>query len=345
MFKRQGSLQILALYFIMREDTISSQTYKDAGVDITAGNALVEAIKPLARSTSRSGADAKLGGFGGIFDLAATGYDDPILVASTDGVGTKLQVAIATGRHRGVGIDLVAMCVNDLLVQGAEPLFFLDYYACARLDAGVAKDIIAGIAEGCHLAGCALIGGETAEMPGMYAGEDYDLAGFAVGVVEKEDIIDPQQVEIGDCLIGLAASGPHSNGYSLIRKIIEMSDADLNQTFAGSTLGEALLTPTIIYVKAIQALAGVADIKAIAHITGGGFYIKRAGGVVIQEKQRFGTADDEIVDAHRHQIDTDGVVPVQAHGQGELGTNAIGGRYQHRMSIFFRDLTEGAEAA
>jgi len=247
-----------------------SLSYRDAGVDIDAGNALVEKIKSVSQKTQRPEVLSKLGGFGALCEIPEK-YRHPVLVSATDGVGTKLALAVRLNRHDTIGIDLVAMCVNDLIVCGAEPLFFLDYYATGALNVETASRVVTGIGAGCEQAGCALIGGETAEMPGMYAGEDYDLAGFAVGVVEKEDIIDPQQVEIGDCLIGLAASGPHSNGYSLIRKIIEMSDADLNQTFAGSTLGEALLTPTIIYVKAIQALAGVADIKAIAHITGGGF--------------------------------------------------------------------------
>jgi len=274
MFKRQGSLQTLALYFITREDTISSQTYKDAGVDITAGNAFVEAIKPLARSTSRPGADGKLGGFGAMFDLAATGYDDPILVAATDGVGTKLQIAIATERHRGVGIDLVAMCVNDLLVQGAEPLFFLDYYACAGLDAEVAKDVIAGIAEGCHLAGCALIGGETAEMPGMYSGGDYDLAGFSVGAAERGKILTGEDVAEGDVVLGLASSGLHANGFSLVRKLVSENDLSYDDPAPfrpSETLGEALLVPTRIYVKSCLPLIHKGMVKALAHITGGGF--------------------------------------------------------------------------
>ena len=274
MFKRQGSLQTLALYFITREDTISSQTYKDAGVDITAGNAFVEAIKPLARSTSRPGADGKLGGFGAMFDLAATGYDDPILVAATDGVGTKLQIAIATGRHRGVGVDLVAMCVNDLLVQGAEPLFFLDYYACAGLDAEVAKDVIAGIAEGCHLAGCALIGGETAEMPGMYSGGDYDLAGFSVGAAERGKILTGEDVAEGDVVLGLASSGLHANGFSLVRKLVSENDLSYDDPAPfrpSETLGEALLVPTRIYVKSCLPLIHKGMVKALAHITGGGF--------------------------------------------------------------------------
>ena len=201
----------------------NSVTYADAGVDISAGNALVEAIKPLARSTRRKGADSTLGGFGGLFDLKACGYKDPVLVAANDGVGTKLRVAIETGIHHGVGIDLVSMSVNDLIVQGAEPLFFLDYFATGKLDVASAREVIAGIAEGCKQAGCGLIGGETAEMPGMYHGKDYDLAGFAVGAVERKRILPAKDVGPGDVILGLASSGPHSNGYSLIRKIVEMS--------------------------------------------------------------------------------------------------------------------------
>jgi phosphoribosylformylglycinamidine cyclo-ligase len=250
-------------------------TYADAGVDITAGNALVDAIKPLARSTRRKGADSRLGGFGGLFDLKACGYKDPVLVAANDGVGTKLRVAIETGLHRGVGVDLVAMSVNDLIVQGAEPLFFLDYFATGKLDVAQARDVIAGIADGCRQAGCGLIGGETAEMPGMYHGKDYDLAGFAVGAVERKKILPTADVGAGDVILGLASSGPHSNGYSLIRKIVEISELsyDAPAPFAaGKTLGEALLVPTRIYVKSLlKVLARTKSIKALAHITGGGF--------------------------------------------------------------------------
>ena len=250
-------------------------TYAEAGVDISAGNALVEAIKPLAKSTRRRGADTVLGGFGGLFDLKACGFRDPVLVAANDGVGTKLKLAIDTGRHFGVGIDLVAMSVNDLVVQGAEPLFFLDYYATGKLDVEAARAVIAGIAEGCKQAGCALIGGETAEMPGMYHGKDYDLAGFAVGAVERKKILPAKGIGPGDVLLGLAASGPHSNGYSLIRKIVALSGLpwDAPAPFAaGQTLGEALLTPTRIYVKSmLKAIRSGTGVKAMAHITGGGF--------------------------------------------------------------------------
>ncbi len=253
----------------------NSLTYADAGVDITAGNDLVNLIKPLAKATRRKGADAALGGFGGLFDLKACGFKDPVLVAANDGVGTKLKLAIDTGIHRDVGIDLVAMSVNDLVVQGAEPLFFLDYYATGKLDVAAAREVIAGIADGCKQAGCALIGGETAEMPGMYHGGDYDLAGFAVGAVERKKILPASNVKAGDVILGLASSGPHSNGYSLIRKIVEMSGEKLSAPapFAkGHTLAEALLTPTRIYVKAIlKQLKKGASIKALAHITGGGF--------------------------------------------------------------------------
>jgi phosphoribosylformylglycinamidine cyclo-ligase len=250
-------------------------TYADAGVDITAGNNLVDLIKPLARSTRRPGANAALGGFGGLFDLKACKYKDPVLVAANDGVGTKLRVAIETGRHHGVGIDLVAMSVNDLVVQGAAPLFFLDYYATGKLDVAAARDVIAGIADGCRQAGCALIGGETAEMPGMYHGTDYDLAGFAVGAVERKKILPAKGVGPGDVILGLASSGPHSNGYSLIRRLVELSGlgyADKAPFDLSKSLGEALLTPTRIYVKPVlKALARHKGIKALAHITGGGF--------------------------------------------------------------------------
>ena len=250
-------------------------TYADAGVDISAGNALVDAIKPLARATRRKGADSVLGGFGGLFDLKACGYKDPVLVAANDGVGTKLRVAIETGLHRGVGIDLVAMSVNDLVVQGAEPLFFLDYFATGKLDVAAARQVIAGIADGCKQAGCALIGGETAEMPGMYHGKDYDLAGFAVGAVERKKILPRKTVGAGDVILGLASTGPHSNGYSLVRKLVELSGLayDAPAPFAsGQTLGQALLAPTRIYVKSVlKALKASNGIKALAHITGGGF--------------------------------------------------------------------------
>jgi phosphoribosylformylglycinamidine cyclo-ligase len=260
---------------VVKQAERGGATYADAGVDISAGNALVEAIRPLAKATRRKGADSDLGGFGGLFDLKACGYKDAVLVAANDGVGTKLRLAIETGRHHGVGIDLVAMSVNDLVVQGAEPLFFLDYFATGKLDVAVAREVIAGIADGCKQAGCALIGGETAEMPGMYQRHDYDLAGFAVGAVERERILPRKDVAPGDVILGLASSGPHSNGYSLIRKLVERSGLSYSDSapFAKSkTLGEVLLTPTRIYVKSIlKTLRGTNRIKALAHITGGGF--------------------------------------------------------------------------
>ncbi len=248
--------------------------YTAAGVDIAAGNALVSAIAPLARSTRRKGAEVALGGFGGLFDLKRCGFKDPVLVAAADGVGTKIKIAVEVGRHDTIGIDLVAMSVNDLVVQGAEPLFFLDYFACGALDVEVARQVIAGIAEGCRLANCALIGGETAEMPGMYRLGDYDLAGFCVGAVERRGILPRRNLKPGDAVIGLAASGPHSNGYSLIRKLVEKSGlgyADAAPFDASRSLAEALLTPTRIYVKAVlNALKRHTGIKALAHITGGG---------------------------------------------------------------------------
>ena len=249
-------------------------TYRDSGVDIDAGNELVEAIKPLAKATRRLGADADLGGFGALFDLKRAGFRDPILVATNDGVGTKLKIAIDTGRHDTIGIDLVAMCVNDLVVQGAEPLLFLDYFACGKLDVATARRVIAGIATGCKEAGCALIGGETAEMPGMYAKQDYDLAGFAVGAVERGEVLPRADVEPGDVVIGLPSSGVHSNGFSLVRRLI--ADAKLDWQagcpFApGLTLAEVLLVPTRIYVKPLlTAIRMTGSVKAVAHITGGG---------------------------------------------------------------------------
>jgi phosphoribosylaminoimidazole synthetase len=249
-------------------------TYHDAGVDIDAGNRLVDAIKPLARSTARPGADSELGGFGGLFDLRAAGFEDPVLVAANDGVGTKVKVAIDSGRHDTIGIDLVAMCVNDLIVQGAEPLFFLDYFATGKLDPTAGARIVAGIAEGCRLAGAALIGGETAEMPGLYAGKDFDLAGFAVGAVDRGAVLPRSDVNADDQLLGLASSGVHANGFSLVRKLVDRAAVPLNAPAPFDTsraLGEALLTPTRIYVKPLlHAIRDAGAIKAMAHITGGG---------------------------------------------------------------------------
>lgn len=246
-----------------------SLTYRDAGVDIDAGNSLVERIKPLAQRTKRPEMIGGIGGFGALLSIPPQ-YKNPVLVSGTDGVGTKLKLALDTGIYDTIGIDLVAMCVNDIVVSGAEPLFFLDYYATGKLDVDVAEKVIAGIAEGCLQAGAALAGGETAEMPGMYHGNDFDLAGFCVGVVERDQIIDHSQVHRNDVLIGLASSGPHSNGYSLIRKILQVSGADLSQPFGDSTLGRTLLEPTRIYVKLLLALLRRYAIHAAAHITGGG---------------------------------------------------------------------------
>lgn len=248
----------------------SSLSYRDAGVDIEAGNALVDRIKPLAAKTRRPGVMAGLGGFGSMFELPLERYKHPVLVSGTDGVGTKLRLAIESGIHDTIGIDLVAMCVNDIIVLGAEPLFFLDYYATSKLDIDVATSVVSGIADGCLLSGAALVGGETAEMPSMYEDGDYDLAGFCVGVVEKDNAIDGSQVQAGDVLIGLASSGPHSNGYSLIRKILERSNDTLTTPFGDSTLGEHLLAPTTIYVKSLLQLHEKINIHALSHITGGG---------------------------------------------------------------------------
>jgi phosphoribosylformylglycinamidine cyclo-ligase len=248
-------------------------TYAEAGVSIEAGNALVKTIGPLARSTARTGADAELGGFGGFFDLKAAGYSDPLLVAANDGVGTKLKLAIETGRHDGVGIDLVAMCANDLVVQGAEPLFFLDYYATGKLDNDVAAAVVASIAEGCRQAGCALIGGETAEMPGMYTGGDYDLAGFCVGAVARDKVLTGAGISPGDVILGLASSGVHSNGFSLVRRIIADLGWNVRETLpgeGGASLSEVLLRPTRIYVRSLLPLVQAVRIRGLAHITGGG---------------------------------------------------------------------------
>ena len=253
-------------------------TYRDAGVDIDLANDLVETIKPFARATHRPGWDADLGGFGALFDIKAAGYRDPLIVATTDGVGTKLKIAIETGKHDTIGIDLVAMNVNDLVVQGAEPLFFLDYYATGKLNKPRAASVIKGIAQACRESGCALIGGETAEMPGMYAGEDYDLAGFAVGAVEREQVLDGQTTVEGDVVLGLASSGLHSNGFSLVRRVVEVSRLDYagRAPFADTSrsdvsLGAALLVPTRLYVKSCLAAHRAGLLKGLAHITGGGF--------------------------------------------------------------------------
>ena len=256
-------------------ETRRGLTYAQAGVDIDAGNRMVELIKPLVRATARRGADAEIGGFGGLFDLKPLGLKDPVLVAATDGVGTKVKIAIETGRHDTIGIDLVAMSVNDLVVQGAEPLFFLDYFACSKLDPEMAVAVVAGISIGCREAGCALVGGETAEMPGVYHGDDYDLAGFAVGAAERAELLPRSDISEGDAIIGLASSGLHSNGYSLVRKVVAKTKLGWGDPspFDGSpSLGDALLMPTRIYVKScLAAIRTTKAVKGLAHITGGGF--------------------------------------------------------------------------
>ncbi len=253
----------------MSSNSPVSLSYRDAGVDIDAGDALVEAIKPFAKRTMREGVLAGIGGFGALFEVSKK-YKEPVLVSGTDGVGTKLKLAFHLNRHDTVGIDLVAMSVNDILVQGAEPLFFLDYFACGRLDVAAATDVIKGIAAGCEQAGCALIGGETAEMPSMYPDGEYDLAGFAVGAVEKSKIIDGRKIQPGDVILGLASSGVHSNGYSLVRKILEVAKPDLNADFHGRPLADVLLAPTRIYVKPLLALMEKMPVHGMVHITGGG---------------------------------------------------------------------------
>ncbi|WP_019141807.1 phosphoribosylformylglycinamidine cyclo-ligase [Noviherbaspirillum massiliense] len=253
----------------MSSSSKHSLSYRDAGVDIDAGDALVEAIKPFAKRTMREGVLGGIGGFGALFEIGKK-YKEPVLVSGTDGVGTKLKLAFELKKHDTVGIDLVAMSVNDILVQGAEPLFFLDYFACGKLDVQAATDVIKGIAKGCELAGCALIGGETAEMPGMYPDGEYDLAGFAVGAVEKSKIIDGSTIAPGDVVLGLGSSGAHSNGYSLVRKIISVARPDLNADFHGRRLADVLMEPTRIYVKPLLALMNAIEVKGMAHITGGG---------------------------------------------------------------------------
>ena len=253
----------------MSQPSNVSLSYRDAGVDIDAGDALVEAIKPLAKRTMREGVLGGIGGFGGLFEISKK-FKEPVLVSGTDGVGTKLKLAFELNRHDTVGIDLVAMSVNDILVQGAEPLFFLDYFACGKLDVATATAVIKGIAEGCEQSGCALLGGETAEMPGMYPDGEYDLAGFAVGAVEKSQIIDGSKISPGDVVLGLASSGIHSNGYSLVRKIIQVAKPDLDADFHGRKLADVLMAPTRLYVKPLLALMQAMEVKGLVHITGGG---------------------------------------------------------------------------
>ena len=306
-------------------------TYREAGVDIDAGDALVRNIKPLAQRTLREGVLAGIGGFGALFEVPSR-YRNPVLVSGTDGVGTKLKLAFALNRHDTVGIDLVAMSVNDILTQGAEPLFFLDYYACGNLDVAVATAVVGGIARGCEIAGCALIGGETAEMPGMYAPGEYDLAGFAVGVVEKERIVDGSRIVPGDALIGLASSGAHSNGYSLIRRILEQVRPALSSDFHGGSLGEALLAPTRIYVKPVLALMAKVEVKGIAHITGGGLLenVPRILGTGLAARLERGAwprpplfdwlqAQGGVSDAEMHRVFNCGIGMVLAVAEADAG--------------------------
>jgi phosphoribosylformylglycinamidine cyclo-ligase len=283
-------------------------------VDIDAGERLVDAIKPLTRSTARPGADGTIGGFGGVFDLKAAGYADPLLISATDGVGTKLRVAIETGIHDTVGIDLVAMCVNDLVVQGAEPLFFLDYYATGKLSVETARAVVAGIAEGCRQAGCALVGGETAEMPGMYGEGDYDLAGFAVGAVERDALLDGTQARAGDVLLGIASSGVHSNGLSLVRRVVEGAGLDYASPCPfedGRSLGEAILTPTRIYVAACRAALASGGVRGFAHITGGGLIENPPRSFASDLAARIDTAAWDLPPVFRWLAEAGGIAPVE----------------------------------
>ena len=308
-------------------DRKNGLTYAEAGVDIDAGSTLVEAIKPLARATRRAGADTALGGFGALFDLKAAGYADPLLVTTTDGVGTKLKVAIETGLVDGVGIDLVAMCVNDLLAQGAEPLLFLDYFATGKLDVALATRVVAGIAEGCKLAGAALVGGETAEMPGMYAGDDFDLAGFCVGAVERGRVLpnlDGQRR--GDLMIALASSGPHSNGYSLIRRIVELNGLawDAPSPFApNETLAASLLTPTRIYVDSVLPLAKAGALKGCAHITGGGLIENPPRAIAEGLAPRFDWAAWELPPVFAWLAEAGGVVETEMRRTFNCGVGLV----------------------
>ncbi|QTF94104.1 phosphoribosylformylglycinamidine cyclo-ligase [Halomonas sp. BM-2019] len=333
-----------------------SLSYKDAGVDIDAGNALVDRIKGVAKRTSRPEVMGGLGGFGALCQLPS-GYREPVLVSGTDGVGTKLRLAMDLGRHDTIGIDLVAMCVNDLVVAGAEPLFFLDYYATGRLDVDIAADVVTGIGAGCEQAGCALVGGETAEMPGMYEGSDYDLAGFCVGVVEKSEILDGKRVAEGDVLLGIASSGPHSNGYSLIRKILEVSGASLDADIGGVALGDALMAPTRIYVKPLLSLireSGV-PVHALSHITGGGLTenLPRvlpeglAARVDVNAWQRPAVFDwlqqqGNVAEEEMHRVLNCGigmvvVVPAEKADQARAHLQAQGETVQRIGEIVFRD--------
>jgi phosphoribosylformylglycinamidine cyclo-ligase len=347
---------------IRDQSTPSELSYRDAGVDIEAGDRLVDRIKPIAARTHRTGLLGGIGGFGALFEIPVNRYRQPVLVSGTDGVGTKLKLAMQLARHDTIGIDLVAMCVNDIVVSGAEPLFFLDYYATGRLDVDTAANVMKGIGRGCELAGAALVGGETAEMPGMYHGEDYDLAGFCVGVVEKERIIDGSRVQAGDILLGLASSGPHSNGYSLIRKVIELCDADLQSDLQGRTLGDALLEPTRIYVKSLLALISEIPVSAIAHITGGGIvgnlprvlpekvkavidtaswtrppvfdWLQRIGGITHNEMYRTFNCGVGMIVCVRHEHVDDALRLLRDHGEAAWRLGEISARYNSEDQVF-----------
>jgi len=352
---------------------VDEARYAAAGVDIDAGNRMVELIKPLVRATARAGTDGEIGGFGGLFDLKAAGFSDPILVAATDGVGTKVKIAIETSRHDTIGIDLVAMSVNDLVVQGAEPLFFLDYFACGKLDPAVGAAVVKGVAAACREAGCALIGGETAEMPGVYQGDDYDLAGFAVGAVGRKDILPRADIKAGDIVLGLASTGVHSNGFSLVRRVAESASLtwDSPAPFdASRNLGEALLIPTRLYVRScLAAIRETKAVKALAHITGGGFteniprvlpadldvsldlgavpvlpifkWLAAAGGISTTEMLRtFNCGIGMVVVVERDLADA-AIERLAAHGEkvvrlGEVVTSAGGARVVYRGQL---DLT------
>jgi phosphoribosylformylglycinamidine cyclo-ligase len=322
-------------------------TYRDAGVDIDAGDALVERIKPAARRTMRPEVLAGIGGFGALFEIAHK-YREPVLVSGTDGVGTKLKLAFQLNRHDSIGQDLVAMSVNDILVQGAEPLFFLDYFACGRLDVDVAARVVEGIAKGCELAGCALIGGETAEMPDMYPAGEYDLAGFAVGAVEKSEIIDGSRIQPGDVVLGLASSGAHSNGYSLIRRILERARPDLGMRFDGRTLGDAVMAPTRIYVKPLLALMQALPVKGLAHITGGGLLdnvprILQPGLAAVLDRTSWDLPplfdwlqrEGNVADAEMHRVFNCGigmvVVVAQEHERQAVDLLSAAGEYVYQI--------------
>jgi len=323
-------------------------TYADAGVSIDEGDALISRIKPLAKSTRRPGADVGLGGFGGAFDLKAAGFKDPVLVSGTDGVGTKLRIAIDTGILNTVGIDLVAMCVNDVLAQGAEPLFFLDYFATGHLETDKAEAVISGIADGCRQAGCALVGGETAEMPGMYDGDDFDLAGFVVGAAERGQLLPlTDDMKPGDVLIGLASSGPHSNGYSLIRKIVEISGLGWHDPapFANTTLAEALLTPTKIYIKSVLPLIRAGHVKGLAHITGGGLTDNTPRMLPDHLKPDFDMMSWERPDVFKWLQETGGVAESEMQRAFNCGIGMVLAVDPNNMMAVMDSLSESGETA